>query len=123
MSQENDGRPLPQMTMDELFALPVSFSLMTAARALGLGKSSAYEMAAAGTFPCPVQRYGGQYRVSRPNLFRALGLDPAAVAARIEDQAPGAVAARYPSRDIGSVFYDAVMAAARVLIERHDLSP
>lgn len=117
MSQEIDGRPLPQMTMDELFALPVGFSLTTAARALDLGKSSAYEMAAAGNFPCPVQRYGGQFRVSRPNLFRALGLDPAATA-RSEDQAPRTAPMQSPTRDVGSVFYDAVMAAAWVLVER-----
>ena len=34
--------------MEELLALPVSFGIKTAARALGLGQSKVYEYAAAG---------------------------------------------------------------------------
>jgi hypothetical protein len=76
------------MTMEELLALPVSFGLPVAARALGIGKNMAYEMAAAdgaitdgGALPCPVHRYRNEYRVTRPDLFRALGLPPDLVAA------------------------------------------
>lgn len=75
------------MTMEELLALPVSFGLPVAARALGIGKNMAYEMAAAGALtdgdalPCPVRRYRNEYRVTRPDLFRALGLPPDLVAA------------------------------------------
>jgi hypothetical protein len=70
------------MKMEELLALPVSFGLPVAARALGIGKNMAYEMAAAGALdgggelPCPVRRYRNEYRVTRPDLFRALGLPP-----------------------------------------------
>jgi hypothetical protein len=65
------------MTMKELLELPVVVDLRTAARAFGIGKNKAYELAAAGNFPCPVLRFGQKYRVTRPHLFRALGLDPA----------------------------------------------
>jgi len=78
-----------QMTMEELLALPVAFGIRTAALALGLGASKAYEYAAAGEIPgeppryasVPVRRYGQEYRVTRPDLFRALGLDPGLVRA------------------------------------------
>lgn len=75
------------MTMEELLALPVSFDLPTAARALGIGRNKAYEMAgeggaltADGMLPCPVRRLRHEYRVTRPDLFRAIGLPPDLVA-------------------------------------------
>jgi hypothetical protein len=71
--------PVRDMSMDELLALPVSFGIRAAARALGIGQNKAYQMAAAGDFPCPVKRYGLEYRVTRPDLFRALGLEPGMV--------------------------------------------
>lgn len=70
-----------EMTMDELLDLPVSIGLRDAARALGIGKSAAYEMAANGEFPVPAHRYGLAWRVNRADLFRRLGLDPAMVRA------------------------------------------
>ena len=66
-----------EMSMDELLALPVSIGLRDAARALGIGKSVAYEQAATGEFPVQVHPRGRGYRVNRADLFRALGLDPA----------------------------------------------
>lgn len=66
-----------EMAMDELLALPVSIGLRDAARALGIGKSVAYEQAATGDFPVPVHPRGRGYRVNRADLFRELGLDPA----------------------------------------------
>ena len=77
--------PVPQngMSMPELLALPVSFGLKVAARALGIGKNQAYEMAAAdmaltaeGALPCPVRRYKHEYRETRPDLCRSRGLAP-----------------------------------------------
>jgi hypothetical protein len=75
------------MTMEELLALPVSFGIRTAAKALGLGESKAYEYAARGEIPgkdghyesVRVRKYGQEYRVTRPDLFRALGLPPGLV--------------------------------------------
>lgn len=75
------------MQMEELLKLPVSFGLPEAARALGIGRNKAYEMAAEGALtaegalPCPVRRLRHEYRVTRPDLFRALGLPPDLVAA------------------------------------------
>jgi hypothetical protein len=111
--------------MDELLALPVVVDLRTAARALGIGRNNAYQLAASGTFPCPIQRYGPQYRITRADLFRALGLNPAMV------EPPGEPAEDRPipvpasdhrdglSGEAVRALYDAVMAAARVLVDRN----
>lgn len=61
------------MTRDELLALPVSFDLMVAARALGMGRTLAYDLAKRGTFPTRVLRLGNKYRVTRADLLRELG--------------------------------------------------
>ena len=109
--------------MEELLELPVSFGIKTAAPALGIGQSNAYEMAAAGTFPCPVKRYGQQYRVTRPDLFGYLGLDPALVAGQCAP-ADGTVPALAVVPNAGlsgeavRVLYDTLMAAAQVLVDR-----
>ena len=77
-----------EMTAEELFALPVSVSLKTAARALGIGLSTAYEQAAADEFPCPVRKRGLGYRVNRADILRELGYDPYLV--RAPEQIGGA---------------------------------
>jgi hypothetical protein len=61
------------MTRAELLALPVSVDLLVAARALGLGRTFAYELARSGDFPVRVLRLGNRYRVARADLLRALG--------------------------------------------------
>ncbi|WP_410622279.1 helix-turn-helix domain-containing protein [Amycolatopsis sp. cmx-8-4] len=47
---------------------------MTAARALGIRRTTAYALARGGSFPCPVFRAGGSYRVPTSGLLRLLGL-------------------------------------------------
>lgn len=74
--------PKNGMTMAELLALPVSFGLPVAARALGIGRNKAYEMREAGEFPVPVHRIRGQYTVTRPDLFWYLGMTPEGAHAR-----------------------------------------
>ena len=74
------------LTMEELLALPPSIGIKTAATALGIGQSTAYEQAAAGSFPVPVRKRGRAYMVNRADLFRELGLDPSMV--RVPEQ-PG----------------------------------
>jgi excisionase family DNA binding protein len=64
------------MTTAELLALPVAMDLVTAGRALGLGRTLAFELARAGEFPVPVLRLGTRYRVTRADLLKTLGLDP-----------------------------------------------
>jgi hypothetical protein len=50
--------------------------LMTAARALGLGRTKAYELARREQFPCRVIRIGETYRVPTAGLLELLGLAP-----------------------------------------------
>ncbi|MFI0906747.1 integrase [Streptomyces sioyaensis] len=64
------------MTHGELLALPVSFSLEVANRALGLGRTTGFALAKRGAYPVRVLRLGRQYRVTRYDLLRYLGLDP-----------------------------------------------
>jgi len=62
------------LTRAELLALPVSVPLWPdAARAFGVGRTKAHELARAGEFPVPVLRLGSTYRVTRSDLLRALG--------------------------------------------------
>ena len=49
--------------------------LLTAARALGLGRTKAYEIARRGEFPCRVIRIGETYRIPTPGLLKLLGAD------------------------------------------------
>jgi predicted DNA-binding transcriptional regulator AlpA len=62
------------MTRAELLALPVAVDLTTAARALGLGRSTAYELARREAFPCRVLQVGSSYRVPTAELLRVLGI-------------------------------------------------
>ena len=64
------------MTRAELLALPVAVDLTTAARALGLGRSTAYELARHRAFPCRVLQVGSSYRVPTAELLRVLGISP-----------------------------------------------
>lgn len=50
--------------------------LMTAARALGLGRTKAYELARHDKFPCRVIRIGDTYRIPTPGLLELLGVPP-----------------------------------------------
>jgi excisionase family DNA binding protein len=64
------------LTRAELLALPVTVDVTTAARALGLGRSTAYELARRGEFPCRVLRIGSSYRIPTADLLRVLGIEP-----------------------------------------------
>jgi hypothetical protein len=64
------------MSQDELLALPTTVSVETAARAIGLGRTRAYELARRGQFPCKVVRIGASYRVVTADLRRLLGIEP-----------------------------------------------
>lgn len=55
-------------------ALPAVTDLVTAGRALGLGRTRAYELARAGRFPCPVIRAGKTWLVPTAGLLAVLGL-------------------------------------------------
>ena len=63
------------LTFAEAFDLPVVVDLRTAARAFGICTSTAYQLARTGTFPCPVLRIRGRYRISTAELMRVLGIE------------------------------------------------
>ncbi|MFG2018284.1 helix-turn-helix domain-containing protein [Actinomadura geliboluensis] len=58
------------MTREELAALPTTTTIETAARALGLGRTRAYQLARENRFPCKVIRIGTTYRVVTTDLQR-----------------------------------------------------
>jgi Helix-turn-helix domain len=64
-----------RMTTDEIRALPATVDVATAARALGFGRSLAYDLARHGRFPCRVLRAGNRYLIPTTELLRLLGLD------------------------------------------------
>jgi excisionase family DNA binding protein len=64
------------LTFDQLYALPTVVDLMTAARALGIGRSKAYKLAHDGQFPCRILRVGTHYHVPTAELLRVLGATP-----------------------------------------------
>jgi predicted DNA-binding transcriptional regulator AlpA len=55
-------------------SLPVAVDLPTAARLLGIGRTSAYELVRTGRWPTPVIRAGRLIRVPTAPLLAALGL-------------------------------------------------
>ncbi|MET9263839.1 DNA-binding protein [Amycolatopsis sp. NPDC004079] len=63
------------LTLGEVEALPAIVDLDTARRALGIGRTKAYALARAGSFPCPVVRVGAAYRVPTAGLLRLLEID------------------------------------------------
>ena len=60
------------MTHEELAALPTTTTIETAARALGLGRTRAYQLAREDRFPCKVLRIGTTYRVLTADLQRLM---------------------------------------------------
>ena len=62
------------LSLAELGDLPAVTDLVTAGRALGLGRTRAYELARAGQFPCPVLRVGKTWHVPTAGLLTVLGL-------------------------------------------------
>jgi hypothetical protein len=64
------------LTFDQLYALPTVVDLMTAARALGIGRTKAYQLAHSGQFPCRIIRVGTNYNVPTADLLCLLGVTP-----------------------------------------------
>lgn len=65
------------MTREELLALPAAVDLLTAARALGVGRTTAHGLVRAGKWPTPVVRVGSAYRVPTMAILRLLEVAPA----------------------------------------------
>jgi hypothetical protein len=68
------GSAVRSLTLAELLALPAVTDLVTAGKALGIGRSASYELARAGRFPCQVIRAGRNYRVPTVGLLALLGM-------------------------------------------------
>ncbi len=62
------------MNRTELAALPAVVDVSTAAQALGLGKTAAYELIRCGQWPTPVLRLGKSIRIPTAPLLALLGL-------------------------------------------------
>jgi hypothetical protein len=115
--------PLPSMSIEELLTLPVAVDLETAGRAFGFGRTKSHELARANEFPCPVKRFGNRYRVLRADLLAAMSLDPVLPARPPAVAGGGTPEPATGQRDgfsgeAARVLYDALMAAARVLVDR-----
>lgn len=65
------------LSYEQVLSLPVSVDLVTAAKCFGISRTTAHELARKGEFPCKVLRLGVQYRVTRADLFRVLGIETA----------------------------------------------
>lgn len=82
---KSQGTTAPQrrgMTHTELLALPVMMNLDVSNRALDLGRTTGYTLARENKYPVKVHRLGNQYRVSRADLLRFLGVDVTSTANR-----------------------------------------
>jgi hypothetical protein len=62
------------MTMAEVMTLPAITDLISAGRALGMGRTRSYELARAGSFSCRVERVGRIYQVPTASLLAVLGI-------------------------------------------------
>ncbi|SEF78526.1 Helix-turn-helix domain-containing protein [Thermomonospora echinospora] len=65
---------MESLKLTEVTELPSVVDIVTAARALGLSRTYAYELAKRGEFPCKVIRIGTGYRVPTAPLLDLLGL-------------------------------------------------
>ena len=63
------------MTFPELFDLPVTVSLTTAARAFGFSMTTACRLVRRDAFPCRVLRPTRYYRIPTAGLITALGIE------------------------------------------------
>ncbi|MEU6039217.1 DNA-binding protein [Actinomadura sp. NPDC047616] len=64
------------LSAEEVRNLPVIIDLITAGRALGIGRTKSYQLARTGDFPCRVWRVGRSYRVRTTDLQAILGITP-----------------------------------------------
>lgn len=67
------------LSIPEVLALPAAVDLVTAARALNIGRNRAYELVATGQFPVPVLVAGAatqrrKFRVAKVDLCKELKL-------------------------------------------------
>jgi hypothetical protein len=78
-------------TADRIRALGVVTSLTTAATVLGIGRTLAYQLVAAGQFPVPVIRAGTRVLVPVRPLLKLLHLDTDPATAGLDTRAGSSV--------------------------------
>lgn len=83
----HDVRLRHGMTASDILALPATVDLITAGRAFGIGRTTAYALARSDNFPCRVIRAGKAYRAVTADLLRVLHITP-----EISDAPAGATA-------------------------------
>jgi excisionase family DNA binding protein len=66
--------PVDSMAIEELLAAPTVVDVEFAARALGIGRTTAYGLVREGKWPTPVLRLGHKYRIPTQGLLDALGI-------------------------------------------------
>ena len=64
-----------KMSVKDLLDLPVSFDVVTAGRAFGLGRELSYALVQRDDFPCTVRKVGQRFKVYKTDLFLALRLN------------------------------------------------
>ncbi|MGI8333656.1 helix-turn-helix domain-containing protein [Actinomadura scrupuli] len=72
------------LKFSDLTHLPSVVDIVTAARALGLSRSHAYDLAKRDVFPCRVVRIGHLYRVPTADLLQLLGAGQPEAQERLE---------------------------------------
>lgn len=72
-------------TLAQAASLPPTLRLEDAARMLGIGRSTAYLLAAQDALPVPVLRIGRSYRVPTAPMLALLGLTPATAPRALAD--------------------------------------
>lgn len=64
------------MSIEELETLPAVVDVSTAARILGVGRTSAYDLVRTGSWPTPVLHLGRMIRIPTRPLLEYLGVPP-----------------------------------------------
>jgi len=62
------------LSVEDIRDLPAVVILAMAGKAWGLGRNAAYELNAAGEFPCDVLKLGERYKVRKSSIMTALGI-------------------------------------------------
>jgi excisionase family DNA binding protein len=75
------------MDRQQLTALPAVLDVPTAAKALGLSRTAAYELIRAGEWPTPVFRLGRLIRIPTAPILELLGIE-------VQQQQPAPLGAR-----------------------------
>jgi hypothetical protein len=80
--------PTAGLSEEEALAVPVTFDVWpTLGRALGIGRTTTYQLARTNQLPIPVLRVGRQLRARRRDLLAFLGLNE--ISDGVEDKLPG----------------------------------